>query len=326
MMTTGTEKSVAAAVVITIAILLNISFASGCLIKCHNGFCHQNRICLCHKGYMGAACDQREPCYSSPCKNGGTCRRYDNKNGYKCTCRIGFTEPVCERDPCISTPCQNGGTCLKNDGNNGYSCRCKVGFTGHKCESDCEQDKMDILLIDDVSTSISGAHYEKMKDFEVELVSSSDIEPSVVNVALMTFSGMARVIFPLKSYTDNKTAAVQAAKVPHYEGGSTFLGDAVRLAASDVFVESNGDRPDAENVVIIFTDGKSSQVSVIASNIIKLHAEATVFVVPVTTDVDQSTIRLAASPPYQGHIFPISNDLALDKIKERTIYQTCYNL
>ncbi|XP_046582980.1 cartilage matrix protein-like [Haliotis rubra] len=226
-------------------------------------------------------------------------------------------------DPCLSSPCINGRTCEKASGTNGFRCRCKVGFQGLSCEKECEQKSLDILLIEDVSTSIGEENYKKIKDFEVELVSASHIVSETVNVALMTFAGKAKLVFPLKSYRDNKTAAVQAVSVPQNEGGSTFLGDAINMAVSDVFVESNGDRPDAENVVILFTDGQSGKSSVISKNIESLHAEATVFVVLMTAGVNNATISMVPSPPYKDHVFLLSNPLALDKIKEKTIYERC---
>ncbi|XP_067664321.1 matrilin-4-like [Haliotis asinina] len=224
---------------------------------------------------------------------------------------------------CLSTPCQNKGICEKATGALGFSCRCLLGFTGPTCEQKCEQERMDILLIEDISSSIKEENYRKIKEFEIELVSYSHIGPGIINVALMAFAGRARVIFPLKSYRNNKTAAIEAVNVPQYEGGSTFLGDAIQMATSDVFVESNGDRRDAENAVIIFTDGRSSQTSVIYKNIGRLLSEAAIYVVPTTSEADNSTIHLVASPPYKDHVFPMTDPLALDEIKQRTIYERC---
>lgn len=51
---------------------------------------------------------------------------------YACTCRLGFSGPLCltPRDnACLSTPCRNGGTCdlltLTE-----YKCRCPPGWSG----------------------------------------------------------------------------------------------------------------------------------------------------------------------------------------------------
>ena len=35
-------------------------------------------------------------------------------------------------DECANNPCQNGGVCL--DDVNGYKCTCKAGYTGSDCE------------------------------------------------------------------------------------------------------------------------------------------------------------------------------------------------
>ncbi|XP_071092746.1 cartilage matrix protein-like [Haliotis cracherodii] len=225
------------------------------------------------------------------------------------------------KDRCLETPCQNAGICTSNATN--FSCRCLLGYSGPLCEKKCEQQKMDILLIEDVSSSISKEEYRKIKDFEIEMVSYSHINSSIVNVALMVYAGKARLVFPLNAYSDNKTAAVNAVNAPHLVGGSTFLGDAINLAVSDVFVQSNGDRPDAANVVILFTDGKSSKKSAILKNFGRLLTEATVYVVPISTDTDMVDIAEVAAAPDEEHVFSMSNPLALDEIKERTIYEHC---
>ncbi|CAD5113740.1 DgyrCDS2906 [Dimorphilus gyrociliatus] len=76
-------------------------------------------------------------CDFLPCKNGGTCRKVDSENGYKCDCKIGYKGENCQNDPCNPSPCQNGATCTRVPSlPHGFSCACLTGFYGRSCERD----------------------------------------------------------------------------------------------------------------------------------------------------------------------------------------------
>ncbi|XP_046326938.2 matrilin-2-like [Haliotis rufescens] len=262
------------------------------------------------------------PCSSNPCANGGTCTD-KTPFSFICKCAPGFSGGHCKgaADKCFNTPCKNGGICKNNP--NGHTCTCLLGYEGANCGKKCLQKKLDILLIEDISSSISPDAYRQIKDFEMELLSYARIKKTLINVAFLVYSGKAQVNFLLNSHPNNKRAAINAVNAQKQKGGSTFLGDAINMAVSDVFVEENGDRPDADNIVILFTDGKSSKKSTISRNIGRLLTEAIVFVVPTSSDLDLEDISEVASSPDEEHIFSLSNPLALDEIKERTIYMKC---
>ena len=68
-------------------------------------------ICTCKPGYAGVFCDDViDNCSPSPCLNNGSCRNAPNR--FTCECPKGYFGTVCEeRDPCLSEPCFNGGIC-----------------------------------------------------------------------------------------------------------------------------------------------------------------------------------------------------------------------
>ncbi|ODM96856.1 Protocadherin-like wing polarity protein stan [Orchesella cincta] len=78
----------------------------------------QTFACRCPPGYTGLRehylCDAEiNLCFSSPCRNGGTCFR--RERGYSCVCPSGFTGPSCEiqleLDTCQPNICGRGSTC-----------------------------------------------------------------------------------------------------------------------------------------------------------------------------------------------------------------------
>lgn len=71
-------------------------------------------------------CDDN-PCSSSPCLNGGTCKTIDTNEVYRCECSDHYTGDLCQDfiDPCLSNPCGDGMTCVAyRDGK--FSCSCPI--------------------------------------------------------------------------------------------------------------------------------------------------------------------------------------------------------
>ncbi|XP_078103230.1 delta-like protein C [Sander vitreus] len=90
--------------------------------------------CICRPGFTGINCEtETNECDSNPCKNGGSCK--DFENDYLCECPQGFYGKNCEISAmtCADGPCFNGGTCVENAAG-GYTCRCPAGYTGSNCE------------------------------------------------------------------------------------------------------------------------------------------------------------------------------------------------
>lgn len=88
----------------------------------------------CPEKYLGSRCQHHNPCFYSPCENGGTCRvaARDNRFESVCDCRPGFMDKLCltpTDNVCLTSPCRNGGTCeLINTRD--YRCRCRPGWSG----------------------------------------------------------------------------------------------------------------------------------------------------------------------------------------------------
>ncbi|XP_048257867.1 von Willebrand factor A domain-containing protein 2-like [Haliotis rufescens] len=226
-------------------------------------------------------------------------------------CHRGYSAPrnvACK----VLEPCANGGTCTQIDAD--YTCTCPPGFTGDHCTVYTDL-KLDILIVDDVSRSIGKPNFDEMKRFQESMVNSTTIGRDAVNVALIAFSSNARVVFRFNEHSNNKSGVLAALKQQTYEEGpSTNIGDAIKLATSTIF---NGDRNDADNKVIMFTDGYTTREDreAIAASIGDLKAKAEVFVVAISQVDANSTIHLIASRPY--YIFPIGSPDAVSALLQK---------
>ncbi|XP_071098504.1 collagen alpha-3(VI) chain-like [Haliotis cracherodii] len=219
-----------------------------------------------------------------------------------------FEEYVCDEQK----PCANGGTCTEIW--NGYSCACLPGFSGVNCTVSSAR-KLDILIVEDVSSSIGKPNFDEMKRFQESMVNSTTIGRDAVNVALIAFSSNARVVFRFTEYSNNKSGVLAALQQQTYEEGpSTNIGDAIKLATSTII---NGDRNDADNKVIMFTDGYTTMEDrgAIAASISSLKAKAEVFVVAISEVDANSTIHLIASGP--SNIIQIGSPDAVSAVVQK---------
>ena len=120
--------------------------------------------------------------------------------------------------------------------------------------------KMDLCLIIDSSGSVRADsspngldNYALQLDFLANMVASFPIGPNNTRVAAIVFSEQVILEFPLNRY--NSLSEVQEAirNVP-YMGQTTNTKEAFRQADIRYFNTANGDRDDADNVIIIVTD------------------------------------------------------------------------
>ncbi|XP_013191200.2 delta and Notch-like epidermal growth factor-related receptor [Amyelois transitella] len=106
---------------------------------CYTNVSMDGYECQCCPGYIGSHCEERDPCYPSPCLNNGICVELPQSvsgANYHCLCPFGYVGKNCEKDPCSSAPCTNGGSCMSiaMNGTTMFHCACAQGWAGARCE------------------------------------------------------------------------------------------------------------------------------------------------------------------------------------------------
>ena len=121
----------------------------------------------------------------------------------------------------------------------------------------CGLSKTDVIIILDASTSVRADNFQKMLDFAKDIVDKADIDSGSVRVGAIIYSSEVEIQFHLSDYSTSADVKAAIDRIP-YIYGSTNSADALMTTHDLMFGSSNGDRPDAENIAFMITDGISN--------------------------------------------------------------------
>ncbi|XP_075454120.1 collagen alpha-1(XII) chain isoform X2 [Ascaphus truei] len=183
--------------------------------------------------------------------------------------------------------------------------------------------KADVVLLVDGSYSIGIANFAKVRAFLEVLVKSFDISPNKVRISLVQYSRDPFTEFTLKRY-DKIEDILRAVNTFPYRGGSTNTGKAMTYVREKVLVESKGSRPNVPRVMILITDGKSSDA--FKDPAIKLrNSDVEIFAVGVK-DAVRSELEAIASPPSDTHVYTVEDFDAFQRISFELTQSICLRI
>ncbi|KAI8478025.1 Cartilage matrix protein, partial [Branchiostoma belcheri] len=116
---------------------------------------------------------------------------------------------------------------------------------------------LDVIFLLDGSGSVGAVNFEKVKQFATKTVNGFDIGPEGTQVGIIQYSTRTRQEFSMNSF-QTKESLVSAIDNINFMAGGTMTGKAIRYVTKYGFGESDGARPGIPKIVIIVTDGLSS--------------------------------------------------------------------
>uniref|UniRef100_A0A4W4HBZ6 COCA1 n=1 Tax=Electrophorus electricus TaxID=8005 RepID=A0A4W4HBZ6_ELEEL len=181
----------------------------------------------------------------------------------------------------------------------------------------------DVVLLVDGSYSIGLANFAKVRAFLEVLVNSFDIGPSKVQISLVQYSRDPHTEFALNKHHDS-SAVVKAVRTFPYRGGSTNTGKAMTYVRDKIFVTSRGARNNVPRVMVLITDGKSSDsFKVPAENLRRSDVE--IFAVGVK-DAVRSELEAIANHPADNHVFEVEDFDAFERISKELTQSICLRI
>ncbi|XP_028392832.1 von Willebrand factor A domain-containing protein 2-like [Dendronephthya gigantea] len=185
---------------------------------------------------------------------------------------------------------------------------------------------VDLAMVLDESGSIGAANFVIIKGFVADVISRFSVSPYGAHFAAVKYSSSPREVFSLTKYT-NAAQLQTAVRNINYQGGGTYTGKALDYVRQNIFGQAQ-DRKDAPNVLVIFTDGQSSDHNRAVQAAAQLKGSGVaILCVAIGDGATNPTLLqqlgdLASKP---GYVFK-SNVAALDTIKNELVREICKSI
>jgi len=179
----------------------------------------------------------------------------------------------------------------------------------------CDQPVQDVMILADISSSISKEDLEKMVRFLSNTMARlQDATGSASRVGLTAYSDGVHPISPLSSRFTTDEVIDKLKAVTRFSGG-TKTGSALQYVRK-VFTAETGH--DAGRTLIVVTDGQTADPELAEHEASMLRElDVTVLVVGIGDHVDRRELAAIASEPQNRSLVMIDNFDALSTITDR---------
>ena len=150
------------------------------------------------------------------------------------------------------------------------------------------------------------------------------IGPENVRVGVIWYSNRASIAFHLNEYDNADDVLDAIGKIP-YKDQETNTSGALRAMYTLMFSDVNGDRPGAQNIGIVVTDGASNRdedLTIPEANAARA-AGVTVFAIGIGDEVDPHELRGIANEPSEQFTFNATDFDALQHIRDIVSTAAC---
>ncbi|KAL4238702.1 hypothetical protein ACF0H5_003409 [Mactra antiquata] len=181
--------------------------------------------------------------------------------------------------------------------------------------------KADIVFVLDASSSEGQTNFDKQLDFVARVANDFNIGPRDVQIGVITYAYSPNLEFYLNRYSTKSSLLSAIQRIP-YTSGNTRTDLAIKYVADQMFLNAHGDRPDANDYVIILTDGASTQPNDTLREAQNLKQQgATVLSIGIGSSVNKAELNGIASDKH--HVFTVDSFDALKTIREDVKKAAC---
>ena len=170
-------------------------------------------------------------------------------------------------------------------------------------------------------------NFVRMLQFCKDLIAYADIDSGELRVGAVVFSTSALVAFHLNHF-DRKADIYDAIDEIPYIFGSTNTADALMLMRTEMFTIANGDRPNADNVALLITDGVAnfinSQFTIPEADAAKADS-IHIFGIGIGLN-DPTELNAIVSTPAEDNMFLVQSFEELNELSEVLYMSTCPGL
>nr|KAG5712283.1 hypothetical protein BaRGS_023862 [Batillaria attramentaria] len=189
---------------------------------------------------------------------------------------------------------------------------------------ECGDKPADIIFVLDSSASEGSSNLRKQVQFVGNITSKLTIGPNDVQVGLLTFATSVHNQFYLNAHSSQYSVLNAIQHVP-YQSGATYTGKALRFVRLNSLSTIHGHRPGSQPIVIILTDGQSSDRSetVHEAQLLK-GTGAVVIAVGIGSNTNDYELRQIATDTQ--HVFNVRSFDFLFAIQQQILTEACGGL
>ncbi|XP_021375536.1 uncharacterized protein LOC110464582 [Mizuhopecten yessoensis] len=184
---------------------------------------------------------------------------------------------------------------------------------------ECSNTKTDVIFLLDASGSIGSYNFVLMKFFIKNITANILLGPEAIQISIAKFSWGAYNEFWLNEY-HGVLELNNAIESIVYTGGGTYIANALNYVRGNSLAAANGARDDSEKVIILMTDGVSSDNSATIASTLRNDG---VLVACVGIGNGINTVQLNEIAYNSSYIFYASNFNVLTQISDTVRRSTC---
>ena len=155
----------------------------------------------------------------------------------------------------------------------------------------------------DSSGSVGVDNFQRMKDFMADILEDIDVGTCDYRIGVAKYGSNAMVQFHLNRYNNNLDI-ISAVEDIQFTFGYTDTAGALQYARQTMFIESNGDRKNVRDILIVFTDGLNNlNVHNVLGEVRKATKKG-MHIIPVGINVDnKNEVTAMATGGTEGTFF-----------------------
>lgn len=181
--------------------------------------------------------------------------------------------------------------------------------------------KADIVFVLDASSSEGSTNFNKQVRFVRDFVSKFPVSSRSTQFSVVTFATNVKNEFWLNEHQSSYSLYNALGQIT-YTQGTTNTHLALDFVRQNSFLPINGGRPDAEKIVIVLTDGQSTDPAKTQTAAEDLHlAGAQVISIGIGSGISSQELETIASD--KQHAFKVADFDALRTIETQLQHAAC---
>uniref|UniRef100_W5MW34 von Willebrand factor A domain-containing protein 2-like n=1 Tax=Lepisosteus oculatus TaxID=7918 RepID=W5MW34_LEPOC len=160
----------------------------------------------------------------------------------------------------------------------------------------CYSKPLDLVFALDSSNNVGRHGFRQIKSFVKSVISQFDIDAELTQIGMVLYSDKPRTAFGLDSF-DSEGKMKKSVSFAPYLGGAAQTGKALLYISEDTLSIQKGARPGVQKVVVVVTDGQSSDDAILFADQLRRRGITVLSVGPGAVQ-SQTLLRLAGSSSF----------------------------